>query len=121
MERAQGTAQARRRARAFIEPLEIELNPVCFGAMHTDSNQHVNSLVYPRLFEEIAMRHLGRPHALARTVDVRFRKPSFIGDKLNVAITLWEHGGLMHASGTFVEERGDPEHGRVFVQLTLEG
>src|SRR5579859_289116 len=29
-----------------------------FGLTHTDSNQHVNSLVYPRLFQEAALRRL---------------------------------------------------------------
>ncbi len=29
-----------------------------FGLMHTDSNQHVNPLVYPRLFEEAVVRRL---------------------------------------------------------------
>src|SRR5207302_4862207 len=42
--------------------LDEEFSPdpaeVVFGLTHTDSNQHVNSLVYPRLFQEAALRRL---------------------------------------------------------------
>jgi hypothetical protein len=57
-----------------------------FGPCHTDSNQHVNSLVYPRLCEEAVLRRL---HAVGETVprlcramELLFRKPSFAGDRV---------------------------------------
>jgi hypothetical protein len=50
-----------------------------FGLMHTDSNQHVNSLVYPRLFEEALA--VEEPTLLAEAVELRYRKPFFAGDR----------------------------------------
>jgi len=59
-----------------------------FAKMHTDSNQHVNSLVYPRLFEETAIKRMAdaqlveKPEQLlARRLEVRYRKPFFAGDR----------------------------------------
>lgn len=53
---------------------------IVFGAHHTDSNQHVNSLVYPRRFEDIAVD--GEPkRPLARRCEVVWRKPFFAGDR----------------------------------------
>jgi hypothetical protein len=60
-----------------------------FGLDHTDANQHVNSLVYPRFFIEEALRRFagrGWSTALAaRALDVRYRKPSFAGDRVGMA------------------------------------
>src|SRR5258708_6235335 len=57
--------------------------PAVFGVVHTDSNMHVNSLVYLRLFEEAALRRfvaLGRgSEVLARSVDIAYRKPCLAG------------------------------------------
>jgi hypothetical protein len=59
-----------------------------FGLMHTDSNQHVNSLVYPRVFEEAAIRQLaGRP-LLARAIELRYRKPFFLGDRAAIRLAI---------------------------------
>jgi hypothetical protein len=75
-------------------PLDPEPVPdaasTVFGLDHTDSNQHVNSLVYPRLFIEAALR---RAHALrrdgspplARAMDIAFRKPCFAGEQGRIA------------------------------------
>ncbi|HVH46247.1 MAG TPA: hypothetical protein VM925_28095 [Labilithrix sp.] len=64
-----------------------------FGMMHTDSNQHVNSLVYPRLFEEAAIRQLAArddvrapEKLLARAVELRYRKPFFAGDRAAIRL-----------------------------------
>ena len=74
-------------------PLEPAPHEHTFGMMHTDPNQHVNSLAYPRIFEEVALRHVAArgispaPQALlARALDVRYRKPFFAGDR--AAMTL---------------------------------
>jgi hypothetical protein len=69
--------------------LDAEYHPdpvvTAFGLDHTDSNQHVNSLVYPRLFAEAALRRLAeleRPRRLLiRALDIAYRKPSFAGDR----------------------------------------
>ena len=63
-----------------------------FGMMHTVSNQHVNSLVYPRIFEEAVVRKLmqdariaagaSKAHELlARGMEMRWRKPFFAGER----------------------------------------
>lgn len=63
-----------------------------FAMMHTDSNQHVNSLAYPQVFEEAAVRAAAErrvPSAatlLSRAVELRYRKPFFAGDR--AALTL---------------------------------
>lgn len=68
--------------------------PIAFSLCHTDSNQHVNSLVYPRLFEDAALRALARhpidtTMLLARALDVRFRKPCFAGDRVRIALQVF--------------------------------
>jgi len=63
---------------------------VVFGLVHTDSNQHVNSLVYLRLFEEAALRRFAaigrREPCLARKLDIAYRKPCFAGDRMRVHV-----------------------------------
>ncbi len=105
--------------------------PLALGLMHTDANQHVNSLVYPRLFEEAVLRRLaalGRPLVLrARSLEIGYRRPSFVGDVLRVDTRLYErpaHDGQpaqLHALGVFTEMNKEAESGRVFVRLVLAG
>ena len=52
----------------------------------TDANQHVNSLDYPRLFEEAAVAAFGDGGLLARSVELVFGKPCFSGDSVIVAV-----------------------------------
>ncbi len=81
-----------------------------FGLTHTDYNQHVNWLAYPRLFEEAALRRLadlGRStDVLARWVEAGFRKPSFAGERVRIVLQAFEHGGRSGAWGMFVDESG---------------
>lgn len=95
------------------------------GVTHTDSNQHVNSLVYPRFFEEAALRRiasLGRPtNVLARSLDIAFRRPSFAGEKLRILLQAHEDGPRIVCAGVFLGEgETDVRRARVFVQMTLE-
>ena len=79
--------------------------------MHTDSNQHVNSLVYPRLFEEAVVERAFDPEArvpgaeslLVRAIDIRYRKPFFAGDRASIALAL--EGAA--ATGAFVPAGAD--------------
>lgn len=97
------------------EPLEDELSPdvaaIAFGLIHTDSNQHVNSLVYPRLFLEAALRRIAAlgvaPTLLARHIDITYRKPCFVGDRVAIALRAFRLGDEVGAVGAFVPERGD--------------
>jgi hypothetical protein len=101
----------------------VDVALIAFGATHTDSNQHVNSLVYPRLFEEAVLRRLeelGQPtQVLMRGLDVRYRKPSFMGDRLCLALRLFERDGKAAAAGAFFEPGMPPESGRVFLLATF--
>jgi hypothetical protein len=88
-----------------LVPSSMRLTPadpeaVTFGMMHTDSNQHVNSLVYPRVFEELVVRRHGDPKLLARAVEIRWRKPFFAGERARVSLAI--EGD--RAAGTFAPE-----------------
>jgi hypothetical protein len=75
-------------------PLE-DAGDFLFGMLHTDSNQHVNSLVYPRVFEEAVVRRLvqdtrfSSPKALmARSIELRWRRPVFAGETTPISMRL---------------------------------
>lgn len=95
----------------------------CFGLDHTDSNQHVNSLIYPRLFVEATLRRLdaaGRGRALSvRALDVAFRKPSFAGDRVRVHLALFELDGRVGATCALVAEGEPLDRPRVAARLLL--
>jgi hypothetical protein len=111
-------------ARPIEDALAPEPSPIVFGPAHTDSNQHVNSLVYPRLFEEAILRRLAalglRTDRLARSVDVRYRKPSFQGDSVRIVLRLYERGARVGAVGVFAEPSGPVDRGRAFLRMELE-
>lgn len=114
------------------QPLEAVRDHM-FGMAHTDSNQHVNSLVYPRLFEEAAItRAVERqrlraepgtaPTAhllLARAIELRYRKPFFAGDRASVRLALTDAGPALEAVGAFVPHGGDPQKPSTTVAMTL--
>src|SRR5262249_35819972 len=81
-------------ARALDPELVLDPTPLPIGLVHTDSNQHVNSLAYPRFFEDASLRRIlahGRPtQLLARRLEITFRRPSFAGELLRVATRAFE-------------------------------
>ena len=83
--------------------------PVVFGLVHTDSNLHVNSLVYLRVFEEAALRRfsaLGRGSAvLGRALDIAYRKPCFAGQTMRVVQQAFEQEGRLGIAAVLVEDR----------------
>ncbi len=87
---------------------EMTLDPVeiAFGLCHTDANQHVNSLVYPRMFEEAALRRfadVGRSSAfLSRSLEIAFRKPFFAGERARISLRVFEVGDKLGACGVFL-------------------
>ena len=94
------------------DALVVDDVPIRLSLAHTDPNQHVNSLVYPRLFEEAAIRRLAaHGHAaplLGRACEVAFRKPSFAGDTLTLALrTFRATDGTFGAVGAFAGTDGD--------------
>jgi hypothetical protein len=90
------------------------------GVMHTDSNQHVNSLVYPRLFEEAALRRfavLGKSTTvLARSIDIAYRRPSFAGDALRIFVRAFENAATGYFFGAH-DDMTDVKKARAFVQM----
>lgn len=82
---------------------------VVFGLSHTDSNQHVNSLVYPALFEEAALRRFARlgldTAVLARFVEISYRKPCFAGDRMRIHLHAFRYRDHLGAVGVFVPDR----------------
>jgi hypothetical protein len=90
---------------ALDEAPVVDDRSTLFGLDHTDWNQHVNSLVYPRLVIEAAIRRfaaLGRssPPRLARAIEIAFRKPCFAGESARIAaraFAIGEHLGITAA------------------------
>lgn len=95
-------------ATALDETYVPDATMTCFGLEHTDSNQHVNSLVYPRLFAEAALRRLdamGKSRVvLVRSLDIAYRKPSFAGDRVQVHLRMFEASGRIGAAGFLAAE-----------------
>lgn len=93
-----------------LEPVPFA-EPVTFGMAHTDSNQHVNSLVYPRLFEEATLARLATrgevvEERLARYCEVAYRKPCFAGDRMDIPLLAYRRGDALGAAGTFSKAGG---------------
>jgi hypothetical protein len=75
-------------ARTFDDDFVADDAAIAFGVAHTDSNQHVNSLVYPRVFEDAALRRFAArgqsTQVLARGLEIAYRKPFFAGERARV-------------------------------------
>jgi len=80
---------------------------VAFGLYQTDSNQHINSMVYPRLFEQAALERLAdlghSTVVLSRYCEIAYRKPAFAGDHLTIVLRTYELGDRVGAVGAFLE------------------
>lgn len=76
--------------------LEADFAPdastIVFGLGHTDSNQHVNSLVYPLALEEAALRHANKPRTarFCHHFELAFKKPFFEGDRMHIVLRAYE-------------------------------
>lgn len=109
-------------------PLEPSLRPddapLVFGLGHTDSNQHVNSLVYPWLFEQAALRRfaaLGRDaRVLSRFCEIAYRKPCFAGDRMRIVLRAFERSGLLGAVGAFVPDADPTGKPHAWIAMTFE-
>ena len=106
-------------AEALIESAGGPLEPAgdfAFTMTHTDSNQHVNSLVYPSVFEEAALRtimqnaRIPKAHErLARALEIRWRKPFFAGERARIELREVAGGsGKTGAIGAFFGEGAKP-------------
>lgn len=116
-----------------LEPARrVDPVPVTFGLVHTDSNMHVNSLVYLRVFEEAALRRfaaLGKGSVvLGRTLDIAYRKPCFAGQTMYVVEQAFAMDGKLGVAAALVDEneakseellaRAKPH---AYARLTFEG
>ena len=111
---AQALAELPAGATWLDDDLVADPAPIVFGLAHTDSNQHVNSLVYPRLFEESVLRRLadlGRPvrSLLMRRAEMGYRRPCFSGERVRIHLRLYERGDRVGAVG-HVAADGAPEN-----------
>jgi hypothetical protein len=80
----------------------------CFTLDQTDSNQHVNSLVYIRVFLDAAQRRLPELRVRARAIDIAYRKPSFAGDRVRAHVRLFDAAGAVGAAGFVAADDGKP-------------
>jgi acyl-CoA thioesterase FadM len=82
--------------------------PIVFGLTHTDSNQHVNSLVYPRLFQDAVLRRLSArgksTKVLGRRLEIAYRKPCFAGERARFKLQAYELGDKLGAVGVLVPD-----------------
>ena len=111
--------------------LEADATCTVFGLDHTDSNQHINSLVYPRLFIEAALRRLdalgrARPALRAQSIELAYRKPSFAGERVRVLVRAFAAGdqpGALAALVSDEEARGPlaAARPRVFARVLFRG
>lgn len=102
-----------------------------FGQLHTDPNQHVNSLVYPRLFEESVARRAVEeslvPHPerrLASAIELRYRKPFFAGERAVIRVAVERVGPAespsLAAVGSFTLAGADPAKPSTSLAMTLK-
>jgi hypothetical protein len=113
-------------ARLLDDAPAVDEAPIVFGLTHTDSNQHVNSLVYPRLFEDAALRRaaahgLATAGLLARSLEIGYRKPCFAGDRMRIRLRAFvDERGRPGAAGCFVPEgAGEAARPHAFVRLSF--
>jgi hypothetical protein len=113
-------------ARPLDPELQLDPEPVVLGLDDTDSNQHVNSLVYPRLVREAALRRFARHgrdvRVLARYQETAFRKPCFAGESLRLAVRAFELDAALGVVGAILDPAhpDDVARGRCFGVVLFE-
>jgi hypothetical protein len=92
-----------------------------FGLGHTDSNQHVNSLIYPRIFEEAGLRRLatlgrGADGPLPTAMEIAFRKPCFAGDRVRTSVQAFVSDETQGVTSVLHQEQAKSVHatGRIY-------
>lgn len=114
------TAQEAPDGARWIDELAPDPAEYAFTLDQTDSNQHVNSLVYIRVFHDALNRRLaalGKPMRLrSRAVDIAYRKPCFVGDKVRASLRLFEYADGLGAAGLIAGDDGKP---RCYVRVLI--
>jgi hypothetical protein len=112
---------------ASAQPLDADFEPDTapwvFGLVHTDANQHVNSLVYVRAIEEAAVRRLtrhGQPaRAIGTRIEINYRKPCFAGETLHCMLRSALGTDGYTVSGYLVADGAPPERAHCSFRLLL--
>lgn len=106
----------------WLDDLAADSTDQVFTLDHTDSNQHVNSLVYIRLFLDAIQRRLaatGRSlRVRSRAVDIAYRKPTFVGDRVRAHVRLFSHDDVVGGAG-FIATPGEESRPRCYVRIEL--
>lgn len=106
----------------WLDELLPDSADVVFSLDQTDSNQHVNSLVYIRIFIDAINRRLaaaGRPlSGRSKAVDIAYRKPCFAGDRVRCSLRLFEADGVLGAAG-FIAVPGEEAKPRCYVRIAV--
>lgn len=103
------------------DELTEDPTPIIFSLDQTDSNQHVNSLVYVRMFIDAALRRVAsvgeKTKLRTQAIDVAYRKPCFAGEQVRAHVRLYDSAAGLGVAG-FLAAPGDAKP-RVFVRLQL--
>ena len=105
---------------SWIDELAPDPVDTMFTLDQTDANQHVNSLVYVRLFLAAVQRRLasgGHPARLrSKAFDIAYRKPSFVGERIRAHIRMFAHGDHIGGAG-FLAAAGEETRPRCYVRV----
>jgi hypothetical protein len=106
----------------WLDDLAPDPSESCFTLDQTDSNQHVNSLVYIRIFVDAVQRRLaaaGQPlRVRTRALDIAYRKPCFAGDRVRAHVRRFAcDDGTLGAAG-YLATDGDAKP-RCYVRITV--
>ncbi len=115
------TAQEAPAGAQWLDELAPDPAEYVFSLDQTDSNQHVNSLVYIRLFLEAANRRFadrGKGGKVrTREVDIAYRKPSFAGDRVRAHLRMFQHPDGHGVAGYIA---GADDKPRVYVRAEID-
>lgn len=118
---AAATAQDAPDGGRWLDELAADPAETAFTLDQTDSNQHVNSLVYVRVFGDAVQRRLaaaGHPlRVRTQAVDIGYRKPCFAGDRVRTYVRLFELAGAIGAAGYIA---GTDDKPRCYVRVITQ-
>jgi len=113
--------------------LDDEITPdsgwTVLGLDHTDSNQHVSSLVQIRMVIDAAHQRLAahghRGNLLVRAIDLGFRKPCFSGERIKAVVRAFACGTESHrhtigAAGVVISESDSDAKPRTYARVLME-
>jgi hypothetical protein len=104
---------------SWLDAVTADAVETMFTLDHSDNNQHVNSLVYVRLFLDALGRRLAAtgqsPVLRSRAFDIAYRKPSFVGERVRVHIRMFAQGNLVGGAG-IIAAAGEEAKPRCYVR-----